>query len=174
MAELEIHHEGHESDATGQRVGILAAVLAVALAIVSIMSHRTHTEAIITKSEANDDWAHYQATRVKSHNVELGLNLLEVLGAKGEAAERMRADHEAQKKKYEKQGKEIQEQAEGHEAASQAAEHRALRYDVGEGLLEIALVLSSIYFIARRMMFPWIGVIAGAAGIAIAATGLAM
>ena len=82
-------------------VGILAAVLAVALAIVSIMSHRTHTEAIITKSEANDAWAHYQASRVKSHNVELGLNLLVVLGAKGEAAEKMAADYEG-KKKYEK------------------------------------------------------------------------
>jgi len=45
---------------------------------------------------------------------------------------------------------------------------------VGEGLLEIALVLSSIYFIARKMMFPVIGVIAGVAGIAFALTGLAM
>jgi len=174
MAELEIHHEGHESDGKGQRVGVLAAVLAVALAIVSIMSHRTHTEAIITKSEANDAWSHYQAARIKTHNVELGLNLLLVLGAKGEAAEKMKADNEAQKKKYDSQAKDIQKEAEGHEAASQAAEHRALRYDVGEGLLEIALVLSSIYFIARKMMFPVIGVIAGVAGIAFALTGLAM
>jgi hypothetical protein len=174
MAELEIHHEGHESDATGQRVGILAAVLAVALAIVSIMSHRTHTEAIISKSEANDAWSEYQATRIKSHNVELGSNLLVVLGAKGEAAEKMRADNEVKQKKYEKEGKDIREKAEGHVAASEAAEHRALRYDVGEGLLEIALVLSSIYFISRKMMFPWIGAIAGVAGIAMALTGLAM
>ena len=174
MAELEIHHEGHESDGAGQMVGILAAVLAVALAIVSIMSHRTHTEAIITKSEANDAWSHYQASRIKTHNVELGLNLLVVLGAKGEAAGKMKADNEAQLKKYDKQGKDIQKEAEGHEEASQAAEHRALRYDVGEGLLEIALVLSSIYFISRKMMFPWIGLIAGVAGIAIALTGLAM
>ena len=172
MAELEIHHEGHESDAAGRTVGIQAAVLAVALAIVSIMSHRTHTEAIITKSEANDAWSHYQAARIKSHNVELGLNLLVVIGAKGGAAEKMAADYEGQKKKYEAQAKDIQKEAEGHEEASKVAEHRALRYDLGEGLLEIALVLSSIYFIARKMMFPVIGVIAGVAGIAIAVTGL--
>ncbi|MFY9727634.1 MAG: DUF4337 domain-containing protein [Bryobacteraceae bacterium] len=174
MAELEIHHEGHEADGRGQMVGILAAVLAVALAIVTILSHRTHTEAIIAKSEANDAWSHYQASRVKSHNVELGLNLLVVLGAKGDAAEKMKADYEVQKKKYEGQGKEIQQEAERDEAASQAAEHRALRYDLGEGLLEIALVLSSIYFISRKMMFPWIGLAAGLGGIAIALTGLAM
>src|ERR1017187_5467286 len=42
MAELEIHHEGeHGSDPMGQKVGILAAVLAVGLALVSISSHRT-------------------------------------------------------------------------------------------------------------------------------------
>jgi len=174
MAELEIHHEEHEHDPAGQRVGILAAVLAVALAMVTIMSHRTHTEAIIRKAEANDAWAHYQAARVKTHNVELGLNLLVVLGAKNEAAEKMRADNEVQKKKYENQSREIQQEAEREDAASGAAERRALRYDLGEGLLEIALVLSSIYFISRKAMFPWIGVIAGAAGIVIAATGLAL
>jgi hypothetical protein len=174
MAELEIHHEGHESDGKGQRVGVLAAVLAVALAIVSIMSHRTHTEAVISKSEANDAWSEYQATRIKTHNVELGSNLLLVLGAKGEAAEKMKADNEAKLTKYENEGKKIEQEAKGHVAASEAAEHRALRYDLGEGLLEIALVLSSIYFISRKMMFPWIGLIAGVAGIAIALTGLAM
>lgn len=174
MPELEIHHEGHESDATGKRVGILAALLAVALAIVSIMSHRTHTAAIIAKSEANDTWSEYQASRIKSHNVELGTSLLEVLGVKGDAADNMRAANAAKLKKYEGEAAALKEKAEGHEAASQAAERQALRYDVGEGLLEIALVLSSIYFIARRMMFPWIGVVAGVAGIAIAASGLGM
>jgi len=51
MPELEIHHESaHAIDATGQSVGVLAAVLAVLLAIVTIASHRTHTAAIIHKA----------------------------------------------------------------------------------------------------------------------------
>ena len=37
---------------------------------------------------------------------------------------------------------------------------------------EIALVLSSLYFIARRMLFPFVvGVIAGLGGIGVAAVG---
>ena len=54
MAELEIHHEEGEKhhDPLGQRVGIMAAVLAVLLAVVTIASHRTHTEAIIARSGA--------------------------------------------------------------------------------------------------------------------------
>ena len=51
------------------------------------------------------------------------------------------------------------------------AEHKALRFDFGEGLLEIGLVLSSLYFISRRMLFPVIGIVAGLAGIVIAAGG---
>jgi len=171
MPELEIHHEhGHEPDPTGQKVGILAAVLAVGLAIVTIASHRAHTAAIIHKSTANDDWSHYQATRVKFHNLELGEQLVTVFGAKGDSAEKMLASYTTQKKKYEQQGKDIQDQAEAADASSEAAEKQALRLDIGEGLLEIGLVLSSLYFISKKMMFPVMGVIAGLAGAVIALT----
>jgi hypothetical protein len=173
MAELEIHHESeHGKDPLGQKVGVLAAFLAVALAIVSIASHRTHTEAIMAKSSANDAWAHYQATRVKFHNLELGESLIQVLGGKGEAAEKALASYAAQKKDYTGRAAVIQAEAEKDDRAAEAAEHRALRYDLGEGLLEIALVLSSLYFISRKKMFPVIGVVAGIAGAVIAITGL--
>jgi hypothetical protein len=171
MPELEIHHEhGHEPDPTGQKVGILAAVLAVGLAIVTITSHRAHTAAIIHKSTANDDWSHYQATRVKFHNLELGEQLVTVFGAKSDSAEKMLASYVTQKKKYEEQGKDIQGQAEAADASSEAAEKEALRLDIGEGLLEIGLVLSSLYFISKKMMFPVMGVIAGLTGAIVALT----
>jgi hypothetical protein len=173
MAELEIHHESeHAIDPTGQRVGVLAAVLAVLLAIVTIASHRTHTAAIIHKANANDAWQHYQSTRVKYHNLELGENLLAVIGAKNDAADKMLTDYKGQKKKYEKQQDEISAEAQKAQEEAEGDERRALRYDLGEGLLEIALVLSSLFFISRKKMFPAMGVIAGLAGIVIAATGL--
>src|ERR1035441_8417586 len=137
MAELEIHQEHeHGADPVGRKVGVMAAVLAVLLAVVTIASHRTHTAAIIHKSGSNDQWAYYQATRIKLHSTEMGENMVHLLGAKGEGAEKM------------------QEQAKGADEAAEADEHRALRYDVGEGLLEIGLVLSSLYFISRKSMFP--------------------
>ena len=112
MPELEIHHESaHAIDATGQSVGVLAAVLAVLLAIVTIASHRTHTAAIIHKANANDAWSYYQSTRVKYHNLELGENLLAVMGTQNQASDKMLADYAVQKSKYEKQQKEISEEA---------------------------------------------------------------
>ena len=175
MAELEIHHEGEGAiDPTGQKVGVLAALLAVALAIVTIASHRTHTAAIIHKSGGNDAWAHYQATRVKYHNLELGENLITVLGTKSALAEQMLADYAGQKKKYDAQGKQIQEEAKQDGELAEADEHRALRYDFGEALLEIGLVMSSLYFISHKKMFPVIGIVSGLAGIALAISGLLM
>jgi hypothetical protein len=172
MAELEIHHETeHHSDPMGQKVGVMASILAVLLAVVTIASHRTHTAAIIHKSGSNDQWAYYQATRVKLHGTEMGENMVRLLGSKGEGAEKMLADYATQKKKYEEQSKSIQEEAKGADEAAEADEHRALRYDVGEGLLEIGLVLSSLYFISRKGMFPILGILAGLAGAGIAITG---
>lgn len=173
MAELEIHHESeHAIDPTGQSVGVLAAILAVLLAVVTIASHRTHTAAIIHKSSANDAWQHYQSARVKYHNLELGEDLLAVIGAKNDAADKMLNDYRGQKKKYEKQQDEISAEAQSAQEEAERDERRALRYDLGEGLLEIALVLSSLFFISRKKMFPAMGVIAGLAGVVLAATGL--
>jgi hypothetical protein len=172
MAELEIHHEvegGH--DPLGQRVGVLAAVLAVFLAVVTILSHRTHTDAILLKAGANDDWQHYQAVRVKFHNLEVGADLIGVLAGKDQSAALL-ADYDKGKAKYDAQAKEIQQSANQKEKEAARAEDRALRYDLGEGLLEIGLVLSSLYFIARRTLFPIAGIVAGIAGVLVAAAGL--
>jgi hypothetical protein len=49
-----------------------------------------------------------------------------------------------------------------------------LRFDFGEGLLEIGLVLSSLYFIARSTLFPIVGVISALIGVGIAASGFLM
>ena len=173
MAELEIHHEEtHKPDPAGQKVGVLAAILAVLLALVTIASHRTHTSAIMHQSRSNDAWSHYQSTRVKYHNLELGENLLSVLDARNAPSEKMREDYAAQKKKYDAQAKEIQESAQQLGDEAESDEHRALRYDIGEGLLEIGLVLTSLYFISRKKMFPALGAAAAAIGVVVAATGL--
>ncbi|HEX3744424.1 MAG TPA: DUF4337 domain-containing protein [Bryobacteraceae bacterium] len=174
MAELEIHHEGgeEEHDPLGKTVGVLAALLAVMLAIVTIASHRTHTAAIMHKSTANDDWSYYQANSIKLHNVELGEDLLSVLQVNGDAADKLRARYEDQKKKYAEQRDAQQDKAQKSDEAAESDENRALRYDFGEGLLEIGLVLTSLYFISKKKMFPVMGVLAGLAGVAIALTGL--
>lgn len=175
MAELEIHHEhGHEEDEFGKTIGIMAAVLAVLLAIVTIMSHRAHTEGVLLKTDANDKWSYYQANRIKFHNLELGTDLLNALPGKTPEAAETLSRYAKDKEKYSKQAKEIQEEANALEARTTALEKRALNYDFGEGLLEIGLILTSLYFISKSKMFPTVGLIASLGGIALAVWGYLM
>ena len=175
MAELEIHHE-HEGaeDPFGKTVGVMAAVLAVLLAIVTIMSHRAHTEGVLLKTDANDKWSYYQASRIKYHNLELGEDLINALPSKTAEAEKILGRYEKDKEKYTKQAEKIQEDAKDLEKETGALEARALRYDFGEGLLEIGLILTSLYFISKSKLFPVVGLIASLSGIGVAASGYLM
>jgi hypothetical protein len=49
---------------------------------------------------------------------------------------------------------------------------RALYYDIGEGFLELGLVLSSLYFLARKRLFPMLGGVAALLGAIVAAVGM--
>jgi hypothetical protein len=174
MAELEIHHEheGGHADPLGQRIGIVASLLAVFLAIVTIASHRAHTAGVLTKADENDQWSLYQAKKIKLHNLELGVDLAGMIGAKDEESAKKVARYKKEIGRYTKESNDVQTEAEGMEKKVKLLEDRALRYDIGEGLIEIGLVLSSLYFISKKAYFPAIGVIAGVVGIVVAATGL--
>ena len=171
MAEIEIKTEGGESDPLGQKVGVLAALLAVCLAVVSIQSHRAHTTAVVERSEANDKWSQYQSNRIKFHSLELGVDLMNVLGREKPTAEETIARYETQEKKYEKESKEVKDEATKKEEETRHTEDRALRYDLGEGMLEIGVVMASLYFISRKKLFPVVSLIFGVSGIVIAITG---
>jgi len=174
MAEIEFKTEGGESDPLGQKVGVLAAVFAVLLAVVSIASHRAHTTAVVDKSEANDQWSFYQSKRIKFHSLELGSDLITFFGRDKPGVEETLTRYDAEKHKYEKESKEIEEKAKEKEAETRHVEAEALRFDLGEGMLEISVVLASLYFIARRKIFPVVSLTFGTLGVVIAISGALM
>ena len=168
MAELEIHHEHEhgEADPLGKSIGVMAAVLAVMLAIVTILSHRAHTEGVLLKTDANDQWAYYQSNRIKFHNLELGEDLLNAIPSKTPEASKTLVRYAKEKEEYSKKAKAIQQEAKGLEQETAHLERRALHYDFGEGLLEIGLILTSLYFISKSKIFPVVGLVASILGIA--------
>jgi hypothetical protein len=174
MAELEIHHEVAGHDPMGKTIGVAASILAVLLAVVTIVSHRAHTEAVILKSDANDKWSFYQSKKIKFHNLELGEDLLNAMPVRTAAADKTLARYASEKKRYASDSDKAQENAQESDKEAAHIEAKALRYDFGEGLLEIGLVLTSLYFIARSMLFPVIGLISAAGGIVIALIGYFM
>jgi uncharacterized protein DUF4337 len=171
MAELEIHHEVEVADEFGKTIGVVAAILAVLLAVVTIVSHRSHTAAVLLKSEANDAWSFYQSKRIKFHSLELGEDLMNAMPSKTAVADKILARYSSEKKRYAKDSETAQEQAKDKDKEAAHVEDQALRFDFGEGLLEIGLVLTSMYFISRSKLFPTLGSIAAIGGVVIAAMG---
>lgn len=171
MSEIEIHHEhGHDTDAYGRRIGVLVGLIGILLAGVTIASHREHTAAVIHKTEANDQWSFYQAKKIRAQVLDVGVSLAASLGKPADtkdAVAKMTAerDHQAQDTES------IQEEAKAKEAESLRAEQRALRFDLGEGLLELGLVLTSLYFLSKKKYFPAFGLTAAGLGLVAAVLG---
>src|ERR1700722_17330675 len=170
MPEIEVKPE-HTADPNTRRVGILVGVVGILLSVVTIASHRAHTGAVIHRTESNDQWAFYQAKKIREYTSDVALTLLQSLGSDLAKAEGPTHKLQAARDKYAADAEKIQDDARAKEEESRVEEHRALRYDIGEGLLELGLVLCSLYFLARKALFPVFGVPASVAGTVIAVWG---
>jgi hypothetical protein len=129
---------------------------------------------VVDKSEANDQWSFYQSKRIKFHSLELGSDLITFFGRDKPGVEETLTRYDAEKHKYEKESQEIEEKAKEKEAETRHVEAEALRFDLGEGMLEISVVLASLYFIARRKIFPVVSLTFGTLGLVIAISGALM
>jgi hypothetical protein len=162
MTEIEVKPE-HVSDPTSRRVGLLVGVVGILLSVVTIASHRAHTEAVIHRTESNDLWAYYQAKKIRESTNDVALTLLQALqsdAAKNAAAHTF----EAARDKYAADAAKISKNAEAKDDEQKIEERRALRFDIGEGLLELGLVLCSLFFLARSGLLPAFGIFFSIAG----------
>jgi hypothetical protein len=162
MPEIEVKPE-HADDPLTRRVGILVGVVGILLSVVTISSHRAHTQAVIHRTESNDQWAYYQAKKIRESGADVALTLL---GTLAESEKTAAAAHKltSARDKYADDAKEIMKDAQAKDEEQKIEERRALRFDIGEGLLELGLVLCSLYFLARKAFFPLFGVLSSIAG----------
>ncbi|MEA3132872.1 MAG: hypothetical protein QOG17_718, partial [Gammaproteobacteria bacterium] len=163
MPEIEVKPE-HAADPYTRGVGILVGVVGILLSVVTIASHRAHTEAVIHRTESNDQWAFYQAKKIRENTSEVALTLLRVLEPDAPKSEAAIRKLEAARDKYSDDAKDIMKEAQAKDAEQRLEERRALRFDIGEGLLELGLVLCSLFFLARKTFFPAFGILASIAG----------
>lgn len=166
MAEIELKPE-HADDPNTRRVGILVGVVGILLSVVTIASHRAHTKAVIDRTESNDQWAYYQAKKIRESTNDVALSLLQALGTDPAKSEATVHKLEAAREKYSDEAKDLMKEAQAKDVEQKIEEMRALRFDIGEGLLELGLVLCSLYFLARKTFFPALGLLASVAGTAL-------
>ncbi|HWG21031.1 MAG TPA: DUF4337 domain-containing protein [Terracidiphilus sp.] len=164
--ELQEHAE-HAQEAAMRPVAFTMAVLAVLVAVSTVLGHRTHTEAILDQNRATDQWNEYQAKKIRSYNTSLEISTLSSvsLADKDEAAKDVKEDkdHIA---KWNKELPEEQEKAKGLQKQVEGAEARASHFDLGEALLEIGLVITSVTLLTRRRVYWYFGIVFAIAGVA--------
>ncbi|HEY1160083.1 MAG TPA: DUF4337 domain-containing protein [Terracidiphilus sp.] len=161
----------HGSESALRPVAFTMSVVAVLVAVTTVLGHRTHTEAVLDQNKATDQWNEYQAHKIRSNDTALTSDLLGVVTiADKDAAKKIAksyADHQA---KWADELKDDKEKAEALETKVEQAEARANRFDLGEALLEIGLVITSVTLLTRTRMYWYLGILFSLAGIASAAS----
>jgi hypothetical protein len=166
MTEIEVT-PAHAADPNSRRVGVLVGIVGIFLSIVTISSHRAHTKAVIYRTEANDEWAYYQAKKIRENTSDVAATVLESLAADPAKVAASVQKLKAARQKYADDALGLQSDAQSKEANTEKEENRALKFDIGEGLLELGLVLCSLFFLARNVLFPLFGTLTAVAGIAL-------
>jgi len=173
IQELHEHAEEGAHDPGMKPVTLTMAVLAVLVAIVSLAGHRAHTEELLMQNKATDQWAYYQAKNMRRQGTEIFLAQMSIFNVSDAAqATKMKEKYAKDVERYADEQKETQAEARGLEGEVALAQRQANRFDLGEVLLESALVITSITLLTRRRAFWHAGLLFGAAGMVIAVTGL--
>ena len=185
--ELKEQAEHGEQDKSLRPVAFSMSVLAVMVAVTTVLGHRTHTEAILFQTRAaveqnrvTDNWALYQAKNIRSTDTELAGKLLHDLSvADKDSAKKDAGDWAKKQEKWAGDLKDAEDKAHEHEKNVREfeqkvgeAEDRANRFDLGEALLEIGLVVSSVTLLTRSRIYLYLGIVASIGGIASVLWGL--
>jgi hypothetical protein len=148
-------------------------ILAVLVAMVTVLGHRTHTEAVLMQSRAADQWNEYQAKKIRMDNLAVDVDLLALQPSKDPAAVTAKTkEYQAHIDKWKTDLAEEEEKARDFEREVVRAEAKAARYDLGEALLQISVVLCSITLFTRKRTYFLLGLVLGAGGIVVASSAL--
>jgi hypothetical protein len=173
LQELHEHAEHGARNRELAPVSLTMACLAVAVAVASLLGHRSHTEEVMLLNKANDQWSYYQGKDIRLHTDKKFSELESFVSVADPAkAAQARAATETEADQYRQQTKEIQNEARKLEREMDLEARRADRFDLAEVFLEIALVITSITLLSGRRMFWYAGLAFGAAGIVTAATSI--
>src|SRR6267154_1248651 len=175
MAELEVHthHGEHGENPLVLPVSLTISILAVLVAGATLLGHRAHTEELLLQSQATDQWAYYQAKNIRLHEMQ---GIADLLGALAPSERKETAvvhdKYLKEVERYQTDKEDISEKAKELENERDLISRRADRFDGGEALLEVGLVICSITLLTKRRAFWFAGMVVGALGVVMALTGL--
>jgi hypothetical protein len=169
---LEEHAQHHEEEPWTLPVAITISILAVLVAMATLMGHRSSIEVVLLQTQASDQWAFYQAKNIRLHEMQSIADLIEVLDrGEKEKAEALREKYKKEIERYEKDKDQISEKAKEFESERAVISRREDRFDAGEVILDIALIICSLTLLTRIKVFWYSGIAIGTVGFFVAVSG---
>jgi hypothetical protein len=172
--------EAHEASEHGENpmmmpVAVTLSILAVLVAIATLLGHRASTEELMLQTQATDQWALYQARNIRLHEMQSVADMLATFTpVEKEKAASMREKYLSEVERYNKEKDEAGQEAKKLEAERDLAGRREDRYDAGEVISEIALIVCSLTLLTKKRVFWISGVVLGLVGLIVTATGFLM
>jgi hypothetical protein len=172
LQELRENAEKGRENQSLAAVSLTMAVVAVCVAIVSLLGHRAHTEEVVQQAKASDQWAYYQAKNIREHEDVLFADMAGVMAsADAAAAAKVREKYGQEAERYKHDKEEIQEKARELDREVATETRRADRYDLAEVFLEIGLVITSITLLSGKRIFWHLGIVLTVVGLVVAVMG---
>ncbi len=170
--ELPESHHGHEDHPLVFPVSITISIMAVFVAGAALLGHRAHTEGLRLETQAASRWTQYQAKSVRLHEAQGFSDVVKLVAPLNkEMGEELKEKYAKEVEHYESDKVDVSKEAKNLEDERDLTIRQADRFDGGEALLEIGLVICSITLLTKRKGFWLGGVFIGAAGIAVAVAG---
>ncbi len=155
-------------------LALTTVIFAVCATLSTLKGGGYGSKAMMSQSQASDQWAFYQAKSVKGYLYELQREKLEmdIKVLKGTASRSLAADYQkkidgyAEKiNKYEDEKAEIMKTAKSLEAVRDEAQKHSGAFGLAAMFLQIAILLSSIAALMKKKFFWYFGMLSGVLGL---------
>jgi len=151
-------------------LALTTVILAVCATLATFKGGGHSTLAVLSQSQASDQWAYYQAKGIKGNLYEVeAMRLRRELELAPKAAvptlEKSLADVEKKVAKYDGEKAEIQKEARRFEEAKADAQKHGAAFGLAVIFLQIAILLSSIAALLKQKPVYVLGLLVGAVGI---------
>jgi hypothetical protein len=172
ILEGRVEPEEHKPSPYTVPVSVTLSILAVLVAMATLMGHRSNTEQLLLQTQAADKWAEYQAKSQRQTARSIAAEELGVFTiVNKEKAQALREKYLKETERYDKEKEKLSEEAKDLEKERAVIGRRANRFEGGEVVLEIALILASFTLLTNNRFFWSVGSLLGVVGVAIAASG---
>ena len=157
-------------------LALTTVILAVCATLATFKGGGHSTKAVLSQSQASDQWAYYQAKGIKGNLYEVeAMRLKREIELAPKTAlpvlEKSLADVEKKVAKYDGEKADIQKKATGYEEAKADAQRHGAPFGLAVIYLQIGILLSSIAALLKQKPVYWVGLVVGVVGVVYFANG---